>query len=130
MARAKCEFIVPFGELEKNPRLYAALGFISILFLNKRVPGVKTPQYTRVPKGSCIIFMNWVSLGEIMINFKEGKTCQDVTQAPMGFKLDPKFGCYVTDYVRRGETTSLMFIEAWSHACSNVKIFSNTNYFQ
>ena len=51
-----------------------------------------------------------------MINFKEGKTCQDVTQAPMGFKLDPKFGCYVTDYVRRGETTSLMFIEAWSHA--------------
>ena len=31
------------------------------------------PENIRVPKGSCVVFMNWVPVRELMVNFKEGK---------------------------------------------------------
>ena len=70
-----------------------------------------TPQYLAVPAGSCIIFINWVRADEVMVSFEEGKTCANVTQAPSGFGLSDK-GCYVTDYLPMGKTSSLMFMEA------------------
>ena len=68
------------------------------------------PQYLAVAPGSCVIFINWVRVDEIMVSFEEGKTCADVTRAPSGFGLDAK-GCYVTDYLPMGKTSSLRFME-------------------
>ena len=68
------------------------------------------PQYLTVPPGSCVVFVNWVRVDEIMVSFKEGKTCADVTQAPSGFSFDDE-GCYVTDYLPMGKTSSLRFME-------------------
>ena len=52
----------------------------------------------------------WVNFArdEVKIIFEEGKKCEDVTEAPSGFKLDAQ-NCYVTDYVKLGGTSSLKF---------------------
>jgi hypothetical protein len=47
----------------------------------------------------------------VRVIFKEGKKCADMTKAPVKFKPDFS-GCYLTDYLNFGETSSLLFVEA------------------
>jgi hypothetical protein len=68
------------------------------------------PTVLRVQKGTCVIWLNWVKTGEVRIVFEDGKKCEDMTDSPIGFKLDAA-NCYVTTFVSRGETSSLMFSE-------------------
>jgi len=68
------------------------------------------PKVVRIAKGTCVIWSNWVRTGEVQIAFEEGKKCEDMTDSPVGFKMDAQ-NCYVTSFVSRGETSSLMFNE-------------------
>jgi hypothetical protein len=69
------------------------------------------PGATFIAKGSCVIWSNWVRTDEIKIVFEEGKKCEDMTEAPVGFKMDAA-NCYVTTWVPLGGTSSLKFNEA------------------
>ncbi|MFH2046269.1 MAG: hypothetical protein ABIK92_14095 [Pseudomonadota bacterium] len=69
------------------------------------------PQYLDVPVGSCVVWVNWVRGAEISTSFKEGKLCAVSTKSPVGFRLTPNMGCFVTDFLAQGETTSLRFME-------------------
>ena len=55
--------------------------------------------------------MNWVKARNVQIKFEDGKTCDDVTDAPSKFKMDIK-GCYVTSWIKLGGTSSLRFNQA------------------
>lgn len=69
------------------------------------------PEYAIVGQAACVIWTNWVRFGlEVMINFEDGKTCQDVTKAPGGFSLNEQ-NCYVTTWLGMGDTSSLVFME-------------------
>lgn len=68
------------------------------------------PKIVRISKGTCVIWSNWVRKGEVQIAFEEGKKCEDMTDSPVGFKMDAH-NCYVTSFVSRGGTSSLMFNE-------------------
>ena len=68
------------------------------------------PSVLRIQKGTCVIWLNWVKTEEVRIVFKDGKKCEDMTDSPIGFELDAA-DCYVTTFVARGETSSLMFNE-------------------
>ena len=61
-------------------------------------------------KGTCVVWVNWVRTEEIKITFEDGKTCKDVTDAPLGFKMTED-NCYVTNWVPLGGTSSLRFME-------------------
>ena len=69
------------------------------------------PQYLDVPVGSCVVWINWIRGADISTSFKEGKVCAASTKSPIGFRLTPGLGCYVTDFLSQGETTSLRFME-------------------
>jgi hypothetical protein len=60
--------------------------------------------------------MDWVPKGEITVRFEEGKTCEELTTSPVKFKLDKKYGCYVTDFLKMGETSSLTFMQAGDYS--------------
>ena len=68
------------------------------------------PSVLRIQKGTCVIWLNWVKTEEVRIVFEDGKKCEDMTDSPIGFELDAE-DCYVTTFVARGETSSLMFNE-------------------
>ena len=68
------------------------------------------PEYAVVGQGACVIWTNWITGLEVMINFEEGKTCQDATKAPGGFVLNER-SCYVTTWLNMGQTSSLVFVE-------------------
>lgn len=68
------------------------------------------PETLRVGPGSVVVWNNWARASEVKIIFEEGKLCQNVTEASMGFKLDAK-QCYVTQWTPLGGTSSLRFIE-------------------
>jgi hypothetical protein len=68
------------------------------------------PDTMQVSKGSVVVWNNWAKSSEVKITFKEGKVCQDVTEAPMGFTLNAK-QCYVTTWIPLGGTSSLRFTE-------------------
>jgi len=68
------------------------------------------PRVVQISKGTCVIWSNWVRTGEVQIAFEEGKKCEDMTDSPVGFTLDAH-NCYVTSFVSRGGTSSLMFNE-------------------
>ncbi len=70
-----------------------------------------SPETLRVKKGDCVVWINWTRREDVKIIFKEGKRCQDMTKSPMGFKMDWS-GCYVTDYLDFGRTSSLLFDQA------------------
>ena len=71
------------------------------------------PQTAWIEKGTCVIWSNWVRTDEIKIVFEEGKKCEDMTDASMGFTMDAA-NCYVTTWVPLGGTSSLRFNEASS----------------
>ena len=66
------------------------------------------PELLVVKKGTCVVWINWARTTEVKVKFNEGKRCKDNTKAPVGFKLD-ELGCYVTDYIPEGGTSSLLF---------------------
>ena len=68
------------------------------------------PDITLISEGGVVIWNNWAKSSEVKIVFEEGKVCQDVTEASMGFTLDAK-QCYVTTWIPLGGTSSLRFTE-------------------
>ncbi len=71
-----------------------------------------SPKHIKVPKGSCVVWVNWIEGPDISISFKDGKTCEEMTKSPLGFRLTPETGCYLTDYLPQGGTSSLRFMIA------------------
>jgi hypothetical protein len=71
------------------------------------------PEVLKITKGDCVVWINWTRGEDVKVIFKEGKKCADITKAPVGFKLDSS-GCYVTDFLAFGQTSSLMFPVAGS----------------
>lgn len=72
------------------------------------------PDIITVTPGSVVIWNNWAKASDVKVTFKEGKICQDVTEAPMGFSLDAR-QCYVTSWIPLGGTSSLRFTEAGTY---------------
>ena len=72
------------------------------------------PEYVTVTKGTCVIWTNWSTGQEVAIEFEDGKTCKDVTDAAMGFTLNER-ACYVTTYLALGQTSSLRFMKQGSY---------------
>ena len=68
------------------------------------------PETLNVAKGDCVVWINWTRGEDVRVIFKEGKKCADMTKAPVKFKPDFS-GCYLTDYLNFGETSSLVFVE-------------------
>ncbi len=69
------------------------------------------PQFLNVAKGDCVVWINWTRGEDARVIFREGKKCADMTKSPVRFKHDFS-GCYLTDYLGFGETSSLVFVEA------------------
>src|SRR4030042_6245724 len=46
------------------------------------------PGTSFIAKGTCVIWNNWVRTDEIKIIFDDGKKCDDMTDASVGFTLD------------------------------------------
>jgi len=65
------------------------------------------PQTLLIPKGTVVVWNNWVIASEVKIVFKEGKQCQNSTNADTGFGLDAK-NRYVS-VILEGRTASLRF---------------------
>lgn len=69
------------------------------------------PATLQISTGGVVVWNNWAKTSEVKIIFEEGKVCQDVTEAPMGFTLNAK-QCYVTTWTPLGGTSSLRFTQA------------------
>ena len=69
------------------------------------------PQVLDVAKGDCVVWINWTRGEDVRVIFREGKKCADMTKGPVKFKPDFS-GCFLTDYLGFGETSSLVFVEA------------------
>ena len=69
------------------------------------------PEILNVAKGDCVVWINWTRGEDVRVIFREGKKCADMTKAPVRFKPDFS-GCFLTDYLNFGETSSLVFVEA------------------
>jgi len=70
-----------------------------------------SPQNLNVDKGDCVVWVNWTRAEDVRVIFREGKKCADMTKSPVRFKPDFS-GCFLTDYLGFGETSSLVFVEA------------------
>jgi len=68
------------------------------------------PETSFISKGDCVVWFNRLFTDEIMVTFKDGKKCLDVTNAPMGFTVDAQ-SCYVTSWLPFAGTSSLRFME-------------------
>jgi len=69
------------------------------------------PNLLTIKKGDCVVWINWTRGEDVRVIFREGKKCADMTKAPVKFKPDFS-GCFLTDYLGFGETSSLVFVEA------------------
>jgi len=72
------------------------------------------PRALWISKGTCVIWSNWVRTDEVKVKFEDGKKCEAVTDAPVGFKMHD-VDCYVTDFISLGGTSSLKFNEAGTY---------------
>jgi len=71
-----------------------------------------------IKKGDCVVWFNdriRASKPEIMVKFREGKKCEETTDAPTGFKRDEAENCYITGMIPYGGTSSLRFMEKGSY---------------
>lgn len=69
------------------------------------------PETVTVPKGACVIWFSRAEPNTLRITFREGKKCQESSEAPSSFILD-QAGCYTTSYnMKEGTTASLRFME-------------------
>ena len=68
------------------------------------------PAQLEIEKGSCVVWINWVTAQQTRVVFKEdGKKCKDATDAPTGFEFAEN--CYLTNFLTAGGTSSLRFFE-------------------
>ena len=69
------------------------------------------PEKITVPVGTCTVWMNWVTKGDINVSFRENvKECVAASESATEFDLvDLKGGesCYVADKLSKGKTASL-----------------------
>ena len=66
-------------------------------------------QTTTIPKGGCVIWVNWSPTQKVDITFEEGKKCEDIVDASSDFQLNNK-GCFISHLILpKGETASLVF---------------------
>jgi len=72
------------------------------------------PETLSIDKGGCIVWLNW-GRDKVKVNFRAGKECQAVTEAPTGFKFDKTQDCYVTDFLSLGGTSSLKFNDSGTY---------------
>ena len=72
------------------------------------------PQTLNVAKGDCVVWINWTRGEDVQVIFREGKKCADATTSPVRFRPDFT-GCYLTDYLGFGETSSLVFSETGAY---------------
>lgn len=71
------------------------------------------PDKVSIPKGSCVVWINWVPKQEVKVMFKDdGKKCADNTEAHVGFKMKMPENCFLADLIPLGGTSSLRFEEA------------------
>jgi len=81
-----------------------------------RIVRISGPAYNLEPNtmlikgGTCVVWINFARVPGVQVVFEEGKACEDVTDAPVGFKLDAK-NCYVTNFIDFAATSSLLFNE-------------------
>jgi hypothetical protein len=69
------------------------------------------PDEIKVPKGTCVVWVNWAEREKVSINFhKNSRSCMVATEAPSGFVLVES--CFLTDFLDIGQTVSLRFKEA------------------
>lgn len=69
------------------------------------------PETLNISKNTCVIWVNWVPAVDVRVVFREeAKACQDATSSPAGFSMSES--CYLTDFLRLGGTSSLLFNEA------------------
>ena len=70
------------------------------------------PKTLWIDKGTCVIWINQArtTTPDVLIKFREGKKCEEVTESPSGFNSVE--GCYVTGVLPIGGTSSLQFTEA------------------
>ena len=68
------------------------------------------PETLLVAKGDCVVWFNRAAAEEIKVTFEDAKKCVSVTNAPVGFSADSA-GCYVTNWIPFGGTSSLRFME-------------------
>ena len=68
------------------------------------------PETLLVSKGDCVVWFNRAASEELKVTFKDAKKCISVTNAPVGFGTDST-GCYVTNWIPFGGTSSLRFME-------------------
>lgn len=69
------------------------------------------PPTMTVSKGAVVMWLNWSRNSEcVQVSFEEGKTCDDASDAPSGFSMQPS-GCYVTSWITFGGTSSLRFTD-------------------
>lgn len=69
------------------------------------------PESMWIPKGTCVIWVNWTNGYEVNVSFAEGKRCEDITESPVGFTISAQ-NCYVASAIPVGGTSSLRFMEA------------------
>lgn len=72
--------------------------------------GISHPTL-QVKKGTCVVWLNYTRGEDVRVVFPEGQKCLAMTKSPVGFKMDAK-GCYVTEYLDFGRTSSLLFTDA------------------
>lgn len=74
-------------------------------------PIIVEPPTMTISKGAVVMWLNWSRDSEcVQVSFEDGKTCDDASDAPSGFSMQPT-GCYVTSWITFGGTSSLRFTE-------------------
>jgi hypothetical protein len=70
------------------------------------------PEIAFVSQGDCVVWFNRLATvgQEVMVIFKDGKKCLDVSKSPTGFSLDAET-CYVTSWIPFAGTSSLRFMQ-------------------
>ena len=71
-------------------------------------PSKIEPEILNAAKGDRVVWINRAVEDSVRIIFGEGKKCADMTESPFRFQMDVN-GCYSTDYLGFGLTSSLVF---------------------
>lgn len=76
----------------------------------------KLPVEFKVSAGDCVIWWNLTGtaghpMGEndVFLTFEEGEKCLKATRSPVGFNFEAPSGCFISQWLRYGETVSLIF---------------------
>lgn len=66
------------------------------------------PEKITVPVGTCTVWVNWVTRGDVNVSFRENaKQCMLSSKSPSGFNLQDGESCYMSDKLQMGQSASL-----------------------